>query len=398
VNGLSVYFKDITDRKRTDEAVRASEQVRMLIMDSAMDAIICMNTEGVITVWNPQAERTFGWTEKEMVGKLLSETIVPLHLRDGQKRGLNKYLLSGYGPLLRKPFETTSLDSQGNEFPVEVSVIPIKQKDSEFFCAFVRDISERKKAEANLNILHQNLLEQSTKLQISNEELEKYAYVTSHDLQEPLRMVSSFLQLLQKKYESQLDDTAQKYINFAVDGAERMKTLILDLLEFSRISSEQVEHTTISLNEVVNKTLLSLKASIDETQATIIVPSLPEVSGNEFQLLQLFQNLLSNAIKYKGEADPVIEIGFTDTELYWQFSIKDNGLGIDPKYFEKIFIIFQRLHNKKDFKGTGIGLTICKKIVELHHGRIWVESSGTGSIFHFNLKKKLNENKFLEKL
>ncbi len=258
---------------------------------------------------------------------------------------------------------------------------------------YFKNISERKQSEIKLNELNKNLQKQAKQLAVSNEELERFAYVTSHDLQEPLRMVTSFLQLLQKKYDAQLDDTAQKYINFAVDGASRMKTLILDLLEFSRISSFVEDHTVINLNNVITKTLLLLKPAIDEAEAVINISNLPRVCGNESQLMQLFQNLISNGIKYRNQQNPVIDIGCFDTPDEWEFYIKDNGIGIDEKFYEKIFIIFQRLHNRKEYAGTGIGLAICKKIVELHGGKIWVESAaGKGSKFCFTIKKVQTSN------
>lgn len=396
--GLSVYFKDITNRKQISEAVRASEEVRKLIMDSAMDAIVCINAVGSITVWNPQAEKTFGWSEDEILGKLFSESIIPARYREQHNFEMTRYLQGGVGPMLRKPFEIEAVNAAGNEFPIEICIVPIKQVDVYFFCAFIRDISSRKSAEQKMSELNQNLLDQSKKLMMSNEELEKYAYVTSHDLQEPLRMVTSFLQLLQKKYESQLDDTARKYIRFAVDGAERMKTLIHDLLEFSRISSVEQAHQMVSLNEILFKTLMGLKGSIDETQAVVQVPPLPDVYGNGLQLSQLFQNLISNAIKYNASPTPVIEIDYDEDDLFWKFSVEDNGIGIDPQFYDKIFIIFQRLHNKKNYDGTGIGLAICKKIVELHDGRIWVKSSGSGTTFHFTLSKEVRHKNSISHL
>lgn len=252
----------------------------------------------------------------------------------------------------------------------------------------MQDVTNLKEKEIAITQLNQNLKKHIKKLAASNEELERFAYVSSHDLQEPLRMVSSFLQLLQKKYDGQLDDTAQKYINFAVDGADRMKILILDLLEFSRIGSLAAEHTVIDVSEVVTKTRMVLKTAIDESQAKINVSFLPKVCGNESQLLQLFQNLISNAIKYREGVIPEIEINYSETPGEWQFSVQDNGIGIDAKYYDKIFIIFQRLHSKKQYSGTGIGLAICKKIAELHGGKIWVESSkGNGSKFYFTISK-----------
>jgi len=257
----------------------------------------------------------------------------------------------------------------------------------------MQDVTELKENEIAISQLNKTLEKRAEELAVSNEELERFAYVASHDLQEPLRMVSSFLQLLQKKYESQLDATAQKYINYAVDGADRMKTLILDLLEYSRISSYKEEHAGVNLNELVAKTLHTLKSVSDEAEASIIVSPLPEISGNKSHLTRLFQNLISNALKYKSAAKPIIEIGFTENNDEWEFFVKDNGIGIESKYFEKIFVIFQRLHSRTEYNGTGIGLAICKKIVELHGGKIWVESSpGTGSTFYFTISKSQTSN------
>jgi PAS domain S-box-containing protein len=252
----------------------------------------------------------------------------------------------------------------------------------------MQDITHLKENEIAITQLNQNLEKHIQKLAESNEELERFAYVASHDLQEPLRMVTSFMQLLKSKYSDQLDATAQKYIHFAVDGASRMKTLIHDLLEISRIGSLPAVHREINTTDVIRKTLAALKRVLDESQAKINVLSLPVVYGNESQLLQLFQNLISNAIKYTANVIPEITISWSETPGEWQFCVEDNGIGIDPQSYEKIFIIFQRLHNQKDYTGTGIGLAICKKIIELHGGKIWVESSkGNGSKFYFTISK-----------
>ncbi len=253
----------------------------------------------------------------------------------------------------------------------------------------MQDVTELKSNEIAISNLNKSLEKRAEELAISNEELERFAYVASHDLQEPLRMVSSFLQLLQQKYDHQLDETAQKYIEYAVDGADRMKTLILDLLEYSRISSDKQNHTLINLDELITKTLQVLNPHINESAASLTVAPLPEVCGNSSQLARLFQNLISNALKYRSVTAPVIEIGCNEKDDEWEFFVKDNGIGIDAKFFEKIFIIFQRLHSRTEFSGTGIGLAICKKIVDLHGGRIWVESAvKAGSKFYFTISKK----------
>jgi light-regulated signal transduction histidine kinase (bacteriophytochrome) len=248
------------------------------------------------------------------------------------------------------------------------------------------------KNEQSLKSLNASLAKRAAELASSNEELERFAYVASHDLQEPLRMVSSFLQLLQKRYNEKLDAKANEYIHFAVDGAERMKTLILDLLKFSRVNSSKEEHEPVDLNEVCNNILVTYKQTIDKGNASINVHPLPIISGGKTELIQLFQNLIGNALKYKGQSPPIINVGAKETESFWEFYISDNGIGIEPRFFNKIFIIFQRLHHKNEYSGTGIGLAICKKIVERHGGSIWVDSlPGKGSTFYFTLPKILQE-------
>jgi two-component system CheB/CheR fusion protein len=257
-----------------------------------------------------------------------------------------------------------------------------------WFSGTMQDISERKQAELALQQLNQNLKKRAEELKASNAELERFAYVASHDLQEPLRMVTSFLGLLQKRIGTQLDDTSKTYIHFAIDGAERMKSLIQDLLQFSRLGTSKEAFASVDLNELMTHVLRVFDTSLKDNGAEVHVPSLPVVTGNKTQLLQLFQNLIGNALKYRSAAAPVIEIGCTEEETRWQFFVRDNGIGIDPKYFEKIFILFQRLHQKNEFGGNGIGLALCKKIVERHGGRIWVESQPDhGSTFYFTLKK-----------
>jgi light-regulated signal transduction histidine kinase (bacteriophytochrome) len=222
----------------------------------------------------------------------------------------------------------------------------------------------------------------------SNMELEQFAYVASHDLQEPLRMVSSFLQLLEKKYKDKIDDIATQYIHFAVDGSERMKVLINDLLKFSRVGNNPETVASVDCNEIIQNVLNVYRQTISETAAMIKVSDMPVVEGQKTQIEQLFQNLIGNALKYHGEEPLVIEVGCKENDDQYEFFIRDNGIGINKKYFEKIFVIFQRLHGKKEFGGTGIGLAICKKIVERHGGTIWVESeSGSGSTFYFTLPK-----------
>jgi len=252
----------------------------------------------------------------------------------------------------------------------------------------VRDVTERKRNEQELRDLNEQIKKRAEELAASNAELERFAYVASHDLQEPLRMISSFMQLLQRKYTNELDETANQYIRYAVDGADRMKKLILDLLEYSRIGTNRDQFTDIDMGEVAGQVLQTFDERILKTGALIKVQTMPVIKANRTQMIQLLQNLVGNALKYNNSPVPEVEIGCDEKNDIWQFFVKDNGIGIEQKYFDKVFAIFQRLHNKSQFSGTGIGLAICKKIAEKHGGNIWIESGvGKGSSFFFTIKK-----------
>jgi light-regulated signal transduction histidine kinase (bacteriophytochrome) len=230
----------------------------------------------------------------------------------------------------------------------------------------------------------------------SNAELEQFAYVASHDLQEPLRMVTGFLSQIERKYSPLIDDTGKKYINFAVDGAKRMRQIILDLLEFSRIGRNTGDMEELDLNVLMQDICTLFQKQIEEKDAVIAVDELPVLAGYKAPLRQVFQNLIGNALKYsKCNGQVKIHIAAIELSNDWQFSVSDNGIGISKDYFEKIFIIFQRLHNKDEFSGTGIGLAVTKKVIENHGGKIWVESTeGKGSVFYFTIKKTSWESGF----
>jgi len=272
------------------------------------------------------------------------------------------------------------LRKDGSEFPAEIALSPLETADGVLVTAAIRDISVRKKSE-------EQLVKTVAELKRSNEELQQFAYVASHDLQEPLRMVSSYTQLLSKRYSGQLDSDADEFIAFAVDGCNRMQGLIQDLLAYSRAGEGGKALLEVSGEEAMQAALTNLRVSIEQSGAIVTHGPLPDITTNAMQLTQVFQNLVGNAVKYRGAAVPRIHIGAEQSgDEEWIFSVRDNGLGIDPRYFEKIFVLFQRLHGRNEFAGTGIGLAICKKIVDRLGGRIWVESqTGKGSTFYFAL-------------
>jgi light-regulated signal transduction histidine kinase (bacteriophytochrome) len=241
------------------------------------------------------------------------------------------------------------------------------------------DISDRKYKEIELQNQKQDLAR-------SNAELQQFAYIASHDLQEPLRMITSYLELLERRYKGQLDEKADKFIAYAVDGATRMQTLINDLLSYSRVGSRSQDLELVDCEKILQNVLTNLQMAIKQNNAIITHTPLPRVSADPSQLTQLFQNLISNSIKFRREDPPQIHLEVQDTDGKWLFTLQDNGIGMEVQYLERIFIIFQRLHSKTEYPGTGIGLAVCKKIVERHGGNLWVESQhGQGSTFYFTI-------------
>ena len=245
-----------------------------------------------------------------------------------------------------------------------------------------REIQERLDAERRLT-------EKTEALARSNADLEQFAYVASHDLQEPLRMVSSYVQLFEKRYAGQVDAQADKYIRYAVEGAKRMQALIAGLLEYSRVGRLDEPLGAVDTNAALDQALSNLRSAIEEAHATVTREPLPTVTGNAGRLAQVFQNLIGNDIKFRlPDQASEIHVSATPRDREWRFAVRDNGIGIDPKYLDRIFVIFQRLHTRAEYPGTGIGLSICKKVIERHGGRIWVESRpGSGATFHFTLPR-----------
>ncbi len=382
-------LQDINERKRAEENIRSSEERRELIMNAALDAIICIDKNENVTFWNPQAELIFGWKESEVMGRLLSEIIIPEQYKDRHERGMENYFKTGNSNALNKLFQLSAIKKSGEEFPIELSVLPIEQDGNEFFCAFIRDITERKLSETRLLKLNHSLQTQTYQLAAINKELEQFAYVASHDLQEPLRMITSFLSQIELKYENVLDEKGKKYIYFAVDGAKRMRQIILDLLEYSTIGRIDELKENIDLNTIVDEIKILYTSKIEEQQAIIITDQLPVISSYKSPVRQVFQNIIGNSLKYCKKGKPcLIKISAVDMVTHWQFSVQDNGIGINKEYFDKIFVIFQRLHTKETYSGTGLGLAVTKKIIENLNGKIWLESvENEGTIFHFTILK-----------
>jgi signal transduction histidine kinase len=254
---------------------------------------------------------------------------------------------------------------------------------------YLEDITERKRNEQALLELNEELSQKADDLAESNAELEKFAYIASHDLQEPLRMITSFLELLEQENGTQINPSGKQYIDFATQGAVRMKRIINDLLTYSKMGKKGYEIENIEVNALLEEVCMMNKVLIEEKNAELKWDKMPIIKGGKTPIQQVFHNLIGNALKYQSQTNKAsVKISAREMETHWHFSVADNGIGIDEKHFEKIFVIFQRLHNRNEYSGTGIGLAICKKIVENHKGRMWVDSiKGEGSVFHFTIAK-----------
>lgn len=365
---------DISERKKMEEELEFAGKYNRNLIETSLDPLVTIGPDGKITDVNGATEAVTGHARDELIGTDFSDYFTePEKAREGYKQVFKDRWIIDY------PLEIKH--KKGHVTPVlyNASVYEGEFGDVIGVFAAARDITERKKAEKMLKLKIEELAR-------SNAELEQFAYVSSHDLQEPLRMIGSYLQLLQRRYYGELDDKADKYIDFAVDGAFRMQNLINDLLEFSRVTTRAREFESTDCELLLNQVLSNLEISIKESEAVISHSHLPNIMADSTQLAQVFQNLISNAIKFRSEKIPEINISAREEGDEWVFSVVDNGIGIDPKHCERIFEVFKRLHKRREYPGTGIGLSICKKIVERHGGHIWVESEqGNGSVFYFTL-------------
>jgi PAS domain S-box-containing protein len=346
-------------------------------VDSSDDAIISKDLNGIITSWNKSAERLFGYTATEAVGQPVAALLIPADRQDEEPEILSR-LRRGERV---EHFETKRRRKDGSLLDISLTISPVKDARGHIVGAskIARDITEQLRNREALRRANEQLAQ-------SNADLESFAYSASHDLQEPLRMVSAYSGMLRRKYGGTLDEKANQYLSYLTEGSARMERLLRDLRAFTHASTHAEPAPEIDANAVLRDALVNLKVAIDESHAQVTFVPLPTVCLHEFQLEQLLQNIIGNAIHYRSEAAPRIHIEAEPDEGAWRFSIQDNGIGIAAEYKEKIFGMFKRLHTAADYPGTGMGLAICQRIVERVGGRIWVDSQpGTGSTFFFTL-------------
>lgn len=368
--GLAVT--DLTERRKREQA----HALLAAIVESSDDAIYSATLDRIVLSWNRGAERLYGYTSEEVIGRS-SAPWVPT-----SRSGEAAHLL---GKIKRQErvehYETVGVRKDGRELQVSLSMSPIKDAAGYVIGAayIARDITDRKKAE-------EALARRGEELARSNAELEQFASVASHDLQEPLRTVANFAQLLQERYQGKLDAKADEFIDFVVDGVTRMQELISDLLAYSRVGRRGKEFVPAECAALLDQALKNLQVAVKECGAQVTHDPLPVVKCDPAQIMQVFQNLVGNSIKFHSAQPPRIHVAVARRPSEWVFSVKDNGIGIDSQYADRVFEIFQRLHTRKEYPGTGIGLAIAKKIVQRHGGRIWLESKPhQGATFFFTL-------------
>lgn len=374
--------------QRQAEVLGKAEQKFRSLLEAAPDAMAVVDRDGNIVLVNARVEKVFGYRRQDLLEKPIS-ILVPEHKTAFFQEPRNRPTgmdLESYG-----------VRRDGTQFPVEISLSPLDTDDGLLITATIRDVTARKKADQEIRELNASLeqrvsartaelLHSNEALRKSNDDMNQFAYAASHDLQEPLRVVALYSQILQKKYEGKLDGQADQYISYIVNGAHRMESLLTDLLAYSQVgSSGEGPAGWVDCSDALRKALLNLQASIDQNEARVTCGELPTIHAHEIRLVQLLQNLIGNALKYRRKEPPQVCVEAQRRDNDWLFSVRDNGVGIRPEYRHQIFGIFKRLQGNT-LPGTGIGLAICERIVKSYGGQIWVESTpGEGSTFYFTV-------------
>lgn len=371
--------RDISERKQAEEELRESEERLRAVIDTAVDCVIIIDDAGSIQIFNPACERLFGYGAEDVIGQNV-KMLMPSPYQEEHDGYMRNYRETGTRKIIGIGREVMGQRKDGSTFPMELSVGEAQQKGRPVFVGIIRDITERKAAELAISR--------------SVDELAAFAYSVAHDLKAPLRAIAGFSAALVEDYRDDLNEEAQSYLDFIEDGALRMGVMIDSLLEYSRIGRDELPFEKIKPTEIIERALRSLHAVIEENGAEVVVDGdWGEIDANVATLANVFQNLISNAIKFRRPGErPVVRIGGHETLSSVEISVADNGIGIPEECFDKVFQIFHRLHDRKDFPGTGIGLAVVKKGVEVHHGTVAIESEeGVGSTFRLRLPKKQND-------
>lgn len=397
LQGFAVVTRDITERKRTFEALHESELRKQAIVDMALDAIVSIDAEGLVREWNPAAWKMFGYTREQVIGRSMDEIVIAPALRKIYQDGVSNYLLYGAGSLIGLPLELSAQRADGTEFAVEMAVTRVENRELMLTC-FIRDITKRKEAEKEIrrlnSILEERVAQRTAELEAANKELEAFSYSVSHDLRAPLRHIGGFSEMLQKKLAEGLDEEGVKLLDIITESASRMSKLIDDLLAFSQMSRKGLRKVPIDLGKLTEEVKVSLQHDLNGRKVIWEIAELPEIRGDADLLRQALINLLANALKYTRPRETAkIEIGSEETEREHIIHVRDNGVGFDMDHSEKLFGVFQRLHRASEFEGTGIGLAIVRRIISRHGGRTWATGEvGKGATFYFSLPKETSQS------
>ena len=395
-------FRDITVRmenerklKQLNSSLEERQQNLHQLLVHAPDAMIVIDQESCITFWNPKAEEIFGWTAAEVLHQPLATTIIPPQHREAHEKGMKRYLATGQARVLNRTIEITALNKKGKEFYVSLTISQAVQENKVVFISFLRDISEQKKNQLELE-------EKTRQLEQTNKSLEAFAYAASHDLKEPIRKIHIFSDRLKQKWFDRFEAEDRYYLERIESATIRMKTLIDDLLSYSTISNGVAMYENVNLADIIKEVLEDLELSVQEKDAVIRVDALPVVQGHARQLHQAFQNLLDNALKYSqpdvqprvhirsrmvyGADLPESVLKLDMSQQFYLIEVEDNGVGFEQKNAERIFQVFTRLHGNADQKGSGVGLSIVQKVISNHGGFVWAESEpGKGTTFYIAL-------------
>jgi PAS domain S-box-containing protein len=405
LRGFSEFSHDLTESKESEAKYRG-------LLEAAPDAMVVVNQGGEIVLVNVQAEKQFAYRRDELVGQKV-KNIIPEGFAERLIADASRSVADALAQQIGMGIELSGRRKDGSRFPIEILLSPLESAEGILVTVAIRNISARKKSEQDNMELenHATVLQRSrdelelrveerTKelafanqvLEQSNLELKQFAYIASHDLQSPLRSISGFVQLLKSEYEGKLDEQGQDWIRRTVQSIGQMQTLIRDLLSYSGVDARSRPFARIPFLDIVNDALTLLDSSIHDSGGRVTWGELPEIMGDRSQLVQLIQNLIGNGLTYRSDKPPRIHLSAQRCGKEWIFSVRDNGIGIDPKYCEQIFEIFKRLHGQKEYPGTGIGLAVCRRVVSRHGGKIWVKSEpGHGSTFYFTIPERTEQ-------
>jgi PAS domain S-box-containing protein len=392
LRGFSEFSHDLTESKESEAKYRG-------LLEAAPDAMVVVNQGGEIVLVNVQAEKQFGYRRDELIGQKV-KNIIPEGFAERLIADATRSVADALAQQIGMGIELSGRRKDGSRFPIEIMLSPLESTGGILVTAAIRNISARKKSEEDNAGLELRVDERTKELAFANQvleqsnlELKQFAYIASHDLQSPLRSISGFVQLLKSEYEDKLDEQGQDWIRRTVQSVGQMQTMIRDLLSYSSVDARSQPFTQIPFLDVVNDALTLLESSIHDSGAQVTCGPLPEIMGDRSQLVQLIENLIGNGLKYRDDKPPHIHVSAEPSGKEWIFSVRDDGIGIDPEHYEQIFEIFKRLHNQTDYPGTGIGLAVCRRVVNRHGGKIWVKSEpGHGSTFRFTIPERTETN------